>query len=519
VVVAAAALGVALALKEGLIGGPNFREGLVVTQTPLSLNPLIGAGDPAVHDVGQLLYRGLLHLDSAAYPRPDLAQSYTLSRDGLTYRVSLAQNQRWSDGAHITPSDVVATVVFAQSSRANDHQLAALLQGVKVRAEGGDVVFTVPAPRASFPATLTQLPILPLGSMKPVQVAAATAHPGNPMATSGAYTVVSASAVRIDLQANPNAQTKPHLGRIAFTLYPNFDIAASAFAAGDVDAVLATTPSQRARLINVPGAVSHSIATFRFVDLLFNERVPGLDDPVVRQAVSTAVSRADIVQRVLDGGGGRPQVNPFSEGLPWIAATDPQESPSIDAANAALSRDGWQFGLDGVRLRNGRALAFTLTVPNANPLPAVAVAVQQQLQRVGIRLTVDPVAPDTFVTAALDAHVFEMALGDWDAGPDPDVSTFWRSNAQPPQGFNVSGGPVDPFLDQALDALATASDPQARIGAAGAVSKDLANDVPAVFLYTPEVSYVTRGTGSAVIIPGAGSSAARFADIGAWTSS
>ncbi|TME44674.1 MAG: peptide ABC transporter substrate-binding protein, partial [Chloroflexi bacterium] len=157
VVVAAASLGVALALKEGFIGGPDFREGLVEAQTPLSLNPLIGAGDPAVHDVGQLLYRSLLRLDSSAYPRPDLAESYTVSRDGLTYRMVLSPNQRWSDGRPITASDVTATVVFVRSAYATDHALAALLQGVKVSVESSDVLFVLPAPRASFPATLTQL--------------------------------------------------------------------------------------------------------------------------------------------------------------------------------------------------------------------------------------------------------------------------------------------------------------------------------------------------------------------------
>ena len=518
-VVAAASLGIALALKEGLVGGPDFREGLVEAQTPLSLNPLIGAGDPAVHDVGHLLYRSLLRLDSSAYPRPDLAETYTVSRDGLTYRMVLSPNQRWSDGRPITASDVTATVVFVRSPHATDHALSALLQGVKVSVEGSDVVFVLPAPRASFPATLTQLPILPLGSMTAAELATRASHPGDAMATSGEYAVASANATTVDLRVNPYVASKPRLGRVDFTLYPNFDAAAHSFASGDVDAVLATTPSQRTRLMNVGGAVSHGLATFRFVDLLFNERVPGLDDPVVRQAVSTAVDRADIVQRVLSGGSGRVQVNAISEWLPWIASNDPQEASSKAAASTALAHDGWQLGPDGVRLRDGHALAFTLTVPNADPLPAVALEVRRQLRQIGVGLTLDPVPPSTFVGAALDSHLFQMALGDWDEGPDPDVSTFWRSNAQPPQGFNVSGGPVDPFLDQALDTLATATDPQARIAAAGAVTKDVANDVPAVFLYTPEVSYVIRASKNGVTIPGTGASGARFADIAQWTRS
>ena len=81
-----------------------------------------------------------------------------------------------------------------------------------------------------------------------------------------------------------------------------------------------------------------------------------------------------------------------------------------------------------------------------------------------------------FVPAALETRSFQLALGDWDAGPDPDVSSFWRSNAVPPQGFNVAGGPTDPFLDRALDSLATLNDPQARVTAAQDVSRFLAGD-------------------------------------------
>jgi len=75
---------------------------------------------------------------------------------------------------------------------------------------------------------------------------------------------------------------------------------------------------------------------------------------------------------------------------------------------------------------------------------------------------------------------------------------------------------TDPFLDQALDSLATLNDPQARTHAAADVSKFLADDVPAVFLYTPEVAYVTSTGVLGMDIPAAGNSAARFDGIATW---
>jgi peptide/nickel transport system substrate-binding protein len=515
-VVAAGALAFALGTHFGIIGGPDFREAIVVASRPLSLDPLIGANDRAVHDVGHLLYRSLLRLDNRAYPTGDLATAYNVNGDGLKYSVLLANGLRWSDGHPITPDDVVATVAFAQSSRAVDHRVTAALQGVHVSQEGYMLVFTLPAPLASFESTLTQLPILPLGGLSATRLDSVTSQPSHAMPTSGPYRVTDAGTATIELEPNPNATTHPQLSRYELRLYNAFDDARAAFAHGDVDALMTTTASQRAQLLNTKGAVAHDLTTFRFVDLLFNERIAGLDDPAVRHAIAQVVDRTVIVRGALEGTGGIAQADAVSAGLPWIAGPPGAPQPTISAAQAALDAAGWKPGTTGVRARNGVQLSFVLTAPNADPLPSVAQELAIGLQTIGIGVYVDLVSPQTFVASSITPHTFHVALADWDAGPDPDVTTFWRSNAVPPQGFNVSGAPADPFLDRALDSLATMTDPQARIHAAADVSRFLAADAPAVFLYTPMESFVTRVPLTGATISPAGGSAARYDTIASW---
>lgn len=514
-VTAAAVLGIAASFRFGVVGGPDFREALVVQTLPFSLDPLINTHDPAVHDVGRLLYRSLLRLDTSAYPRPDLAQSYSISSDGLTYTVVLAAQQRWSSGAVITPADVAATLAFAQTSPAVDRGVAALVQGVKATVTASTVVFTLPGPRASFAAALTELPILPLGASKPAQIAAAAAHPGRPLATSGPYRVTGTADSFLALDPNPHAPSRAHLARVRLDLYTTFSAAASSYAGGGADALLATTPAQRAQLLHRSGSTAHSIATYQFVDLLFNERIPGLDDPVVRHALATAVDRAAIVHGALETSGGTAQVGAISRGLPWISGTQDQPPASPAGAVAALEQDGWHLGPQGIRLRGAVALDYVLSVPNVDPLPTVALELARQLAGLGVRVRVATVPASQFVSPDVTQHDFQLALGDWDNGPDPDVSAFWRSNATPPQGYNVAGAQPDPFLDQSLDILASATDPQARVAAAAAVSRDLAADQPAVFLYTPAVSYVVHGA-FAMQIPPAGDSGARYDTIATW---
>ena len=469
-----------------------------------------------MHDVGQLLYRSLVRLDGTGYPRPDLATSYSISGDGLTYSFVLPTGERWSSGAAITPADVAATLAFVQTAPTVDHRLAMSVQGVKLAVTGAITAFKLTAPRASFLSAMTQLPILPLGKLTPAQVASAAAHPSRPLPTSGPFRVSLTNDSGISLTSNRYALTQPRLSFIRFDLYTSFKAAASAFNGGGADALVATTPQQREQLIHRSGSVAHDIATFQFVDLLFNERVRGLDDTTVRRAIATAVNRTAIVQGALGDEGGVPQTGAVSQGFAWIAGGRAAEKASPSTAATLLDQDGWRVGPDGIRARGAVALSYTLTVADVAPLPTVAAELTSQLGQIGIAVHVVKVPADKFVSPDVTQHDFQVALGDWDNGSDPDVSPFWRSNATPPQGVNVSGAPPDPFLDQALDILASATDSQARIAAAASVSHNLALDAPAVFLYTPQISYVVHSSLAATAVPLTGGSGARFSEVASW---
>lgn len=61
--------------------------------------------------IGSLLYRPLFLTDSSFTEiRPELAQSHTVSNDGLTYTVTMKENIKWSDGTNITVDDVIFSI-------------------------------------------------------------------------------------------------------------------------------------------------------------------------------------------------------------------------------------------------------------------------------------------------------------------------------------------------------------------------------------------------------------------------
>jgi peptide/nickel transport system substrate-binding protein len=490
----------------------NYRVALVADRLPLSLDPLVDATDPAVAAMSPLLYRSLLRLDASASPVPDLAAGMTTSLDGLTYRLTLRSGLHWSDGTALTLQDVLATIDWVQSHGFPGTSLASAWNGVDATVSGATLTLSLATPRASFPVTMSQLPILPLGTMTHAAVARLASESGTPLATSGPYEVAGTNSSAITLVSNPYADARPRMGRVAVLPMGSFAAAAAAFAAGSVDAVLATTPAERAQLLRRSGSVAEDVTTFGFVELIFNERVQGLSDPVVRSAVNEAIDRTQIISGPLEGLG-VPQYGPIPAGILWLGKATASALPNPQAAGAALTADGWAVGANGDRSRNGVALSFTLSVPDAAPLPQVATGVASQLDALGIATTVAIVPSGQFLSGVLLSAAFQLALAGWDNGADPDVSSYWLSTATPPAGFNVSGGPVDAFLDQDLTALATAGSVSQSTAAAVRVAADLAADVPAVFLYAPQESLVVSRTLARAVVTEVGSP---FGDAAAW---
>src|SRR5437867_12426576 len=56
------------------------------------------------------LYEGLYSLDASNRPVPMLAESHTVSRDGLTYTFKLRQSVKFHNGKEMTSEDAVASL-------------------------------------------------------------------------------------------------------------------------------------------------------------------------------------------------------------------------------------------------------------------------------------------------------------------------------------------------------------------------------------------------------------------------
>lgn len=87
--------------------GGTFNEGII--GTPRFVNPVL-AVTRADKDLTALVYDGLLRLGEDGVLIPSIAESITVSEDGLTYNVIMKQHIHFHDGSPLTAHDVAFTV-------------------------------------------------------------------------------------------------------------------------------------------------------------------------------------------------------------------------------------------------------------------------------------------------------------------------------------------------------------------------------------------------------------------------
>ena len=84
-------------ISEGIIGTPRF------------VNPVL-ANSPADLDLTALIYSGLMRRNEAGVLIPDLAESYEMSKDGLSYTFTLKNKILFHDSKPVTADDVIFTI-------------------------------------------------------------------------------------------------------------------------------------------------------------------------------------------------------------------------------------------------------------------------------------------------------------------------------------------------------------------------------------------------------------------------
>ncbi len=398
--------------------------------------------------------------DGRAVPR--LAESWSVSGDGLTWTVTLRPGLLFHDN---TPfgADEARRALEGALSRRRQSPLFPGLFDVRDVSVSGDRAITIQLSRPS--AFLLDDLDVPLS--KP-------SASGPPIGTGPFHAeFVSSSEVRLRAHAGYHRGT-PSIHEIDFKAYPTLRQAWAGLLRGEVEVVSDVSADAMAFLDSRMVEADSFPRRYAYV-LAFNSTRPQFRNPAVRNALNYAVNRDAVIKTALRGRGRAASTPVWPEHWAYDKAAagysfDPQR------ASAALAA----AGLSGAPGR-GR-LRFTCLVPEGHVIfERMALMLQRDLFDVGVDLDFESVALSDFDTR-LRAGNFDAVLVDLLSGPSLSrVYSFWRSPGPEFTGLNVFGY-RNAQADALLDQLRYATDDAATRSATGQLQRVMTDDPPGIFI-------------------------------------
>ncbi len=160
-------------------------------------------------------------------------------------------------------------------------------------------------------------------------------------------------------------------------------------------------------------------------------------DVKVRQALAHAVNRDLLVRTILDG-----QVEVVNGPIQPLSAAYEPNVPTYgfnpSRSRTLLTEAGWTPGTDGIRIKDGKRLAFTLITQSGFAIREnVSQALQQAFRDVGAEMTVK-LLDGTSISSVWFSGKFDAMLHWWQMGADPELTLFFAGDRMPPAGRNIN---------------------------------------------------------------------------------
>ena len=400
---------------------------------PDTMNPLTTYSTEAV-EVLQLVYDNLMHYDLQLKPEPGLATSWTYSSDGksITYKLRKAN---WQDGKPFTSADAKFTFDVIQSKQVSQYaQWVTDLTSTEAP-DDATLVLHFSRPQAFNPGLA--VPILPQHIWQGMSAADIQKFANAKPIGTGPYKFVNwKKGQSIEIARNEDWWgTKPAAEKITWILFQNEDVMTQSLRTGAVDICPEIPPTIWEGLKGAQNVKPVSLQSFSFhhigINVSDNPKSGGnplLKDLVVRQALSYAVDRQQLVNVALAGHGlpgGAILPAGFGEWHLDIPA-DKQLNANPAKAEAILDAAGYKLrGGSKVRTSpDGKPLSFRLIAIESTSVDVAAAQLfRNACAKVGIELTLTTLDANSLGSTVYNSKApnWDIFVWGWDSGVyDPD---------------------------------------------------------------------------------------------------
>lgn len=415
----------------------------VATLDPITGSPsgLLGGTEMAA------IYDTLMRWDptTASY-EPQLAESLTVSDDGLTWTLKLRDGVNFSDGAPVDAAAVVDSTNRYTEGKGTHSELFTAGVTEVVAVDPGTVIYAMSRPWPEFPSLLT------FGYGMITSSKSYASEPFTPIGA-GPYTVESFKPGS-ELVMAPRSDYwggKPMIDKLRFVAISENQAKIDALKSGGIQMALLRRPDAvETAKAEFPGYLE-PVSVIEAGQINTREGRPG-SDVRVRKALSMAVDTEALNERVNDGNM-RAGTDIFPEGSKWhgdVAGLEfdaEQARQLLDAAKA----DGY----DG---------HITFVTPQTPTETARATALQAMWRAVGFDVEIRYLNNTTEqVRTLFVTHDFDVSPGGnglWDAAPMTRLYPALESGSA-----RNAGGFSDPQMDALIEEIMSATDDADKLAA------------------------------------------------------
>ncbi|MFA5076057.1 MAG: peptide ABC transporter substrate-binding protein [Patescibacteria group bacterium] len=516
--------------------GGEYSEGLV--GSPRYINPILAQTNDVDMDLAAVIFSGLMRRNQSQELQPDLVGSYQISEDQKEYTFILKEGIKWHDGQPVTVEDILFTFDLIKDQEVAS-PLAVSFKGVSIeQIDELSFKFVLSEPFTPFLSTLT-FGILPKHLWQEIDPANLRLADLNlkPIGCGPFkfYSLKKDSLGEIK-SIVLNRYDDYHFGRayldqITFKFYPDLGSIEQALVNKNVQGVSYLPKEAKDKIFDkgLDSAKGYHLYPLNFPQytaVFFNQKNSEvLQDKNIRQALAQATDRSRLVWQTLSGDaviidgpilpgfiGYYPEIKKYDY-LPEAAAAlldqakwqaispndfitwqRQQEKASLPADSEYIDQSDEERlaalgGQEYFRKKGDKILEITLTLVDRAENVEVAKVIQENWQMIGIRTILNIVPADNIRKDVIKPRNYQALIYGEIVGADPDPYPFWHSSQNVDPGLNLAIF-TDRRVDNYIEAARQTSDTSKQEENYKKFQDILAEELPAIFLYSPTYNYV-----------------------------
>lgn len=518
------------------------------------INPLYSTVSDVDNDITSLVYSSLFKRGENAQLINDLAENYKMSQDGKAYTIKIRSDVEWHNGGRLTVDDVIFTFEAIKNSRYQSPWRAGF-SGVEIeKIDDQTIKFNLAEPYAAFLDLLT-FGILPQELWQQIEPASASLAELNlkPIG-SGRFKFKSlvkdkSGNIRTyNLIRNANYYGEPaYINGLSFKLFGNLAESISALNSNLISGISYLSEQAKSEVVAQDSLNFHRLNLPKLSAVFFNTKSNlVLMDKRVRQALAYAIDKNKIVREVM-ANNARAIDSPV---LPEsFAYNDNAKKYNYDVATSSrlLNEADWKIvelkkedinkakedltakdeavkktaqarinmGVGRWLMKDNNYLTIELSTVDNPEYGQTAGLIAEFWRQINVKTKINLVPASQIQTEVIKTRNFTALFYGEITGADPDSYAFWHSSQVGPAGLNIADY-SNKEVDKLLEDGRLTNDLKTRQEKYKKFQEILAEDEPAIFLYSPNYIYVQSKSIKGFNVKNIILPSDRFANINQW---